>query len=350
MDNEPRLSGLDLKLSQEKFMEKFFALFYDPTFRKLDENIHSLARVAWDNYQNSHKAPLTRKAGEEFKDPNYELSAEWLKAHDAIQKAQKRNENKEIKRVLLINGSNRNDQTCPGEISKTSRLIDQAKKQFEKENLEVQILDLNLITSEYGKTIHPCKGCVSTAMPLCHWPCSCYPNHSLNQIHDWMNEIYPMWVEAHGIFIITPVYWLGAPSSLKLMIDRLVCADGGNPDPTSTQGKKAKLAKELEDHWEYPRHLKGRIYSLYVHGDVEGAEQLKTSLSDWLNAMELQPALPLTSLARYIGYFGKYSESHEALDKEEAVFKEIENLSLALAHSLRTKYPQEDGIKDPRPK
>ena len=38
--------------------------------------------------------------------------------------------------------------------------------------------------------IHPCKTCVSTAMPLCHWPCSCYPNHALGQVQDWMNDIY----------------------------------------------------------------------------------------------------------------------------------------------------------------
>ncbi|RUX98095.1 hypothetical protein EN935_01570 [Mesorhizobium sp. M7D.F.Ca.US.004.03.1.1] len=25
--------------------------------------------------------------------------------------------------------------------------------------------------------------CFSTAAALCHWPCSCYPNHSLGQIH-----------------------------------------------------------------------------------------------------------------------------------------------------------------------
>ena len=49
------------------------------------------------------------------------------------------------------------------------------------------------------------KRCVSTAMPLCHWPCSCYPNHSLNQIHDWMNEIYERWAAAHAIVIVTPV-------------------------------------------------------------------------------------------------------------------------------------------------
>lgn len=41
------------------------------------------------------------------------------------------------------------------------------------------------------------------------------------------------------------------------MMDRLVCADGGNPDPTSTLGKKAMLAKEIERKgWDYPQHLK----------------------------------------------------------------------------------------------
>ena len=74
-------------------------------------------------------------------------------------------------------------------------------------------------------------------MPLCHWPCSCYPNHSLGQVQDWMNDIYPMWAAAHGIMILSPVNWYQSSSVLKLMIDRLVCADGGNPDPTTTHGK-----------------------------------------------------------------------------------------------------------------
>jgi hypothetical protein len=44
--------------------------------------------------------------------------------------------------------------------------------------------------AQYGRRIYPRKGCVATAMPLCHWPCSCYPNHSLGQTGDWMAEIY----------------------------------------------------------------------------------------------------------------------------------------------------------------
>ena len=137
--------------------------------------------------------------------------------------------------------------------------------------LEVEVLDLSRLTSEYGRIIYPCKTCVSTAMPLCHWPCSCYPNHALGQVQDWMNDIYAMWAAAHGVMIVCPVNWYGPPSGLKLMMDRLVCADGGNPDPTSTHGKKAEEAKALElAGWPYPQHLAGRVFSVVVHGDYGG--------------------------------------------------------------------------------
>jgi hypothetical protein len=54
-----------------------------------------------------------------------------------------------------------------------------AKTALESAGMHVDVLDLSLLTSSYNLHIHPCKGCVSTAMPLCHWPCSCYPNHAL---------------------------------------------------------------------------------------------------------------------------------------------------------------------------
>src|SRR6202034_452287 len=165
------------------------------------------------------------------------------------------------------------------------------KEILETANTNVDVLDLSALVSEYGKIIYPCKACVSTAMPLCHWPCSCYPNHSLGQVNDWMSELYPRWVAAHGIMIITPVYWYQAPAVLKLMIDRLVCADGGNPDPTTTHGKKVAEAKALEiKGWNYPRHLAGRSYAIVVHGDAAGTESLRRSLCDWLNAMQLVQA------------------------------------------------------------
>jgi hypothetical protein len=60
-------------------------------------------------------------------------------------------------------------------MSKSFRLAGIVSEVLAAEKVEVDLLDLSLVTSEYGTNIHPCKACVSTAMPLCHWPCSCYP-------------------------------------------------------------------------------------------------------------------------------------------------------------------------------
>ena len=126
-------------------------------------------------------------------------------------------------------------------------------------------------------------------MPLCHWPCCCYPNHALGQTNDWMNEIYRRWVAAHGVIIVTPVYWYQAPSALKLMIDRLVCADGGNPDPTTTHGKKPDEAKALElEGWDYPRApRRPRLRRRRARRRRRASRTLRRALSDWLDWMGL---------------------------------------------------------------
>jgi multimeric flavodoxin WrbA len=256
--------------------------------------------------------------------------------------------------VLLVCGSARTDQTCPGEMSKTFRLVEIARDEIVRGDVDCDLLDLSGQTAEYGRRILPCKGCVSTAMPLCNWPCSCYPNHALNQVNDWMNELYPRWVRAHGIMIVTPVYWYQSPSVLKLMIDRLVCADGGNPDPTATHGKDPARAKALElGGWSYPRHLAGRVFSVVVHGDVVGAETLRRSLVDWLSDMELVPAAD-ASLDRYIGYYEPYATSHDALDRDAALRQEVQNAAATLVASVRLaregKLPKPAERREPRPK
>ena len=102
------------------------------------------------------------------------------------------------------------------------------------------------------------------------------------------------------------------------MIDRLVCADGGNPDPTSTHGKKPAEAKALElQGWDYPKHLDKRVYGLVVHGDVAGIEGSRRALSDWLDWMGLIDAGDQARLDRFIGYYEPYATSHEALDRDD---------------------------------
>ncbi|HET7924642.1 MAG TPA: NAD(P)H-dependent oxidoreductase, partial [Rhodanobacteraceae bacterium] len=251
------------QLDRAEFERRMRRHFADPIFGRDEDALARLIADAWDGYANSRKSPRTRKAGSGFADPDYDLSTDWLETRAAIDAAAKRHgDATRPRRILVICGSPRNDKTCPGEMSKTYRLATTARDVVVAAGAECDLLDLSHLTSEYGRVIYPCKACVSTAMPLCHWPCSCYPNHAMGQVQDWMHEIYPRWVAAHGVLIVTPVYWYQAPSPLKLMIDRLVCADGGNPDPTSTAGKDPARAKELELRgWPYPRHLAGRAYS-----------------------------------------------------------------------------------------
>ena len=344
-------------LARAEFGNRFRASFIDPAFRVEEPSIARLEEIAWQAYTEGRKAPHTQKAGPGYADPDYELSTEWIATKQRIDEAKLRWAAPLTKsRVLLICGSARNDGTCPGEMSKSFRLLGLAQEILEQADMQVDVLDLSLLTSEYGRNIHPCKGCVSTAMPLCHFPCSCYPNHSLNQTNDWMSEIYERWTAAHAVIIITPVYWYQSPSPLKLMIDRLVCADGGNPDPTSTSGKKADKAKALElAGWDYPKHLAGRAYGLIVHGDVAGVEGSRRSLSDWLDWMGFIDAGVAARLDRYIGYYEPYATSHDALDKDESMQEEARNVARAVAKAvveLRSGRLQavQPVLSNPRPK
>jgi multimeric flavodoxin WrbA len=334
---EIRKSMPPVKLSREDFEKRYRSRFVDPAFAPLKHELDAIVAAAWDAYSNSRKAPVTRKAGPGFADPDYEIAADWLVAREAILQAQRSHDDAgAAPSILLINGAPRSEHTCPGESSKTWRLVELADQVFQEIGFAVTILDLSRLASEFGKQIHPCKACVSTAMPLCHWPCSCYPNYSLGQTDDWMNDIYPLWVAAHGIMIVTPVHWYQAPTTLKSMMDRLVCADGGNPDPSSTHGKTAAEAKELElQGWPYPRHLAGRLFSIVVHGDAVGAETLRRSLSDWLTDMELISVGRAGEADGYVGYMGPYATSHVALDKDRAFQQEVRNAARSLGNAIK---------------
>jgi multimeric flavodoxin WrbA len=347
-----------VQLDEQEFKRRFLSRFYDPAFEALQPELAKVADAAWDGYSHSRKAPRTVKAGSGFADPDYDLSVEWIAAKQAIDDAQRRFENKSgPSRILLINGSSRSEHTCPGEMSKSWRLLEMADKVIRAEpGFECDILNLSALASEYNRVIYPCKSCVSTAMPLCHWPCSCYPNHSLQQNNDWMNEIYPRWAQAHGIMIVAPVNWYQVSSAFKLMMDRLVCADGGNPDPTSTHGKDAQKAKEIElAGWDFPRHLAGRTFGIFAHGDSAGAENLRRILNDWLEDMGLISAGHLAVAERYIGYLSPYATSHDDLDKEMATQEDVRNIARALVQSVRQlrngelKQPDR-GLREPRPK
>ncbi len=348
----------DVKLTREEFARRLGERFYDPAFDSVRAELDRVLDVAWTSYHEYHKSPRKRRAGPGFADPEFELPVEWLEARAKILEAERSQRDPSAPgRILLICGAARHDQTCPGEMSKTFRLVQLAQEVVaSSDGFEADLLDLSHLTAQYGRQILPCKACVSTAMPLCNWPCSCYPNHAMGQVNDWMNELYPRWVAAHGILIVSPLYWYQAPSVLKLMMDRLVCADGGNPDPTATHGKDPERAKALElSGWDYPKHLAGRAFAVVVHGDAEGTGALRRALTDWLCDMELVQAGNSATLDRYIGYYEPYATSHDALDQDAAVQQEVRNAARSLVNAVRLmrggqyERPDED-LEAPRPK
>lgn len=170
-ETEPRHGMPSPKLSADEFRRRYLEQFVDPAFDRIRPQLNEAVDIAWQAYRAGRKAPLTRKAGREFHDPSYQLSLNWLNARAAIMAAQQRHDDARApRRILLINCSPRSEHTCPGEMSKTWRLVQIARHAVEQRHAcEPDILDLSRLASEYGRNIHPCKACFSTAPALCHW-------------------------------------------------------------------------------------------------------------------------------------------------------------------------------------
>ncbi len=164
-----------------------------------------------------------------------------------------------------------------------------------------------------------------------------------------MNELYPRFVAAHGVMFVTPVNWYQATSPLKLLMDRLVCADGGNPDPTTTGGKDPKRAKALElAGWDYPKHLAGRAFGIVVDGDAAGVDEVRGALRNWLTDMGLVSAGPDAELGRYIGYYEPYATSHDDFDRDEALHVEVGNAAHALHQEVLRLRKGRSSAPDPK--
>ena len=121
------------------------------------------------------------------------------------------------------------------------------------------------------------------------------------------------------------------------MMDRLVCADGGNPDPTTTRGKDPEKAKALElAGWPYPRHLAGRGFAVVAHGDSQGHESLREALVEWLSGNGLVQAGASAAVDTLIGYYEPYATSHEKLDAPTRVRK-VENAAKTFSTGPRSR-------------
>ena len=77
-------------LTKAEFTARARERFFDPAFDPLQAEIGKIIDAAWNGYHEYRKAPRTRKAGRGYADPAYDLSIDWLKARDAIARAERR--------------------------------------------------------------------------------------------------------------------------------------------------------------------------------------------------------------------------------------------------------------------
>lgn len=176
--------------------------------------------------------------------------------------------------VIVIAGSPRRLHSCPGLDSKARALMHRmigllpAGWQTDHED----------IGNEHGKArIQGCNACVSSSMALCVWPCNCYGPRSETQPDlMWDLDLYGRLARADAWAIIGPVNWYAPSTNLKLMFDRLVCMNGGNPRPDLIDKKDTLKAQALERSPEWKElsknHLSGRTAAFFCYGD-DGADE-----------------------------------------------------------------------------
>lgn len=177
-------------------------------------------------------------------------------------------------RVLIIAGSDRRQYNCPGIDSKARTLMFRMGDKL-PQDWEIDIEDLGNVF-ERAK-IQSCNACVSTSMALCVWPCNCYERNSKSEPDlMWNLDLYTRLDLADAWAIIGPVNWYAPSSNLKLMFDRLVCMNGGNPreDLIDHKNPEASMALEHSPEWEglSLNHLEGRTAGFFCYGDGGGDE------------------------------------------------------------------------------
>ena len=180
-------------------------------------------------------------------------------------------------RILIISGSNRRQYNCPGVDSK-SRTLMLRMADLLPQDWEIDYEDLGNV---YGRAhIQSCNACVSTSMALCVWPCNCYEKGSwMEKDLMWEMDLYARLDMADAWAIIGPINWYAPSSNLKLMFDRMVCMNGGNPDESTIDHKDPEKAMALEhtDQWKElsVNHMEGRTAAFFCHGD-EGGDEMDT--------------------------------------------------------------------------
>lgn len=223
-------------------------------------------------------------------------------------------------KVIMIQGSPRDSDSCADMISKTEKIVKYIEMAWSS-YFDFEVLDLK-VNSEKSPTILPCKACVSTAGGYhCHFPCSCYKKGSEKNV-DYMseNDVYNKLKESDAFLIVSPIHWFALTSQVKLFFDRLVCVNKtlSVEDARNIMGdtiKDANITGQLHKSGEYDgllkNHLEGKYCAFYAHGD-DGANDYSDkdypqSYSDVLiDPYSIDPKLSVMPYVMQMKYSGVY--------------------------------------------
>ena len=187
-------------------------------------------------------------------------------------------------RILIISGSGRRQYNCPGVDSKSRTLMLKMAEML-PQDWEIDYEDLGNV---YARArIQSCNACVSTSMALCVYPCNCYEKGSSKEPDlMWDLDMYARFDMADAWAIIGPINWYSCSSNLKLMFDRMVCMNGGNPDEKTIDHKNPEKAMALEHTEEWKamsiNHLEGRTAGFFCYGDEGGDEMDENNIPEIL--------------------------------------------------------------------
>ena len=227
-------------------------------------------------------------------------------------------------KIVIFQGSPRNEDSCPDMESKTAKIIKYAIEDI-KDKAQFDICDLSVKTADKKAIIQPCKGCISTAGGYhCHYPCSCYKKDSERSPDLMYNDnIYERLETCDGFIVFSPIHWYNLSTPVKSLFDRLVCInltltskqalelkimdkDGIKDSKVSGKLNKSKKFNEL-----LVNHYAGKFAGFFAHGD-NGADDYKNrelpesmdkSGKDNIYLDPLPTVMPYVLQCRYSGIF-----------------------------------------------
>ena len=147
----------------------------DGTFEAVGDALAAVEEVAWGNYPTATRCSRPRLAG-----PDPDATRCRPNGRTRGPPAGRRGPAEEGRRHPLAGAADLRRRPQRRQLRqrdlKTFRMTLWAREVLEACGIEVDLLDLSLLTSSYDLHIHPCKVCVSTAMPCATGRAAAIPN------------------------------------------------------------------------------------------------------------------------------------------------------------------------------